>query len=208
MKLPPRGVLITLKSSTAMTQANLQQDVGDEARAGALSRLKHRTDEFEVDMVEPTREAEWGQVYSAGDSTRSFVEGLLLLLLLLLLFLVIGGLLGIVTMNWVLIGMDGLNCTRSGAAEVISAIEYDRSGDFLATGNKGGRVSIYCRHGNPTSVTKKTICIVRSTAHVTSNQVGDVEPEYVQRNDRPAISTVHGVSESQCRVRLFEKSGN
>ncbi|CAI5732800.1 unnamed protein product [Hyaloperonospora brassicae] len=36
-------------------------------------------------------------------------------------------------------------------AEVISAIEYDRSGDFLATGNKGGRVSIYCRNGNPAS---------------------------------------------------------
>lgn len=40
------------------------------------------------------------------------------------------------------------------AAEVISAIEYDRSGDFLATGNKGGRVSIYCRHGNPASVSR------------------------------------------------------
>ncbi|GLE06318.1 hypothetical protein PINS_up015565 [Pythium insidiosum] len=36
-------------------------------------------------------------------------------------------------------------------AEVISAIEYDRSGDFLATGNKGGRVTIYCRNGSHTS---------------------------------------------------------
>jgi serine/threonine-protein phosphatase 2A regulatory subunit B len=32
-------------------------------------------------------------------------------------------------------------------AEVISAIEYDRSGEFLATGNKGGRVTIYNRNG-------------------------------------------------------------
>ncbi|KUF77197.1 phosphatase PP2A regulatory subunit B protein [Phytophthora nicotianae] len=95
-----------------MTQANLQGDI-EEARVGALSRLKQSvTDGLEVDMAEPTREAdaEWGQVFSAGESTRSFVE-----------------------------------------AEVVSAIEYDRSGDFLATGNKGGRISIYCRHGNPAS---------------------------------------------------------
>ncbi|CAH0491766.1 unnamed protein product [Peronospora farinosa] len=95
-----------------MTQSTLQGDVRDDGRAGALSRLKHTNDRLKVDMVEPIREAEaeWAQVFSAGDSTRSFVE-----------------------------------------AEVISAIEYDRSGDFLATGNKGGRIAIYCRHGNPTS---------------------------------------------------------
>lgn len=29
----------------------------------------------------------------------------------------------------------------------MSAIEYDRTGDFLATGNKGGRVTIYSRNG-------------------------------------------------------------
>lgn len=37
------------------------------------------------------------------------------------------------------------------AAEVISAIEYDRSGDFLATGNKGGRLTIYSRNGSHAS---------------------------------------------------------
>ncbi|TMW57374.1 hypothetical protein Poli38472_003299 [Pythium oligandrum] len=31
-------------------------------------------------------------------------------------------------------------------AEVISAIEYDRSGEYLATGNKGGRVTIFSRN--------------------------------------------------------------
>uniref|UniRef100_A0AAV1T9M0 Serine/threonine-protein phosphatase 2A 55 kDa regulatory subunit B n=1 Tax=Peronospora matthiolae TaxID=2874970 RepID=A0AAV1T9M0_9STRA len=90
----------------------LREDIGGEARASGFSRLKHSGGGLEVTMEEPTCEddIEWGQVFSAGDSARSFVE-----------------------------------------AEVISAIEYDRSGDFLATGNKGGRVSIYCRHGNPTS---------------------------------------------------------
>jgi WD40 repeat protein len=33
-------------------------------------------------------------------------------------------------------------------AEVISAIEYDRSGELLATGNKGGRVAIFSRSGS------------------------------------------------------------
>ncbi|KAL3668268.1 hypothetical protein V7S43_006362 [Phytophthora oleae] len=97
-----------------MTQTTLQGEIGrEEARTGAMSRLKHtNAGGLEVNMAEPTNEAdaEWGQVFSAGESTRSFVE-----------------------------------------AEVISAIEYDRSGDFLATGNKGGRVSIYCRHGTPAS---------------------------------------------------------
>lgn len=37
-------------------------------------------------------------------------------------------------------------CIR--AAEVISAIEYDRTGDFLATGNKGGQITIYSRNGS------------------------------------------------------------
>lgn len=37
------------------------------------------------------------------------------------------------------------------AAEVISAIEYDRSGDFLATGNKGGRLTIYSRNDSHAS---------------------------------------------------------
>lgn len=32
-------------------------------------------------------------------------------------------------------------------AEVVSAIEYDRSGEYLATGNKGGRITIYNRSG-------------------------------------------------------------
>ncbi|CAH0476446.1 unnamed protein product [Peronospora belbahrii] len=95
-----------------MTQSNLQEEIGYETPVGALSRQKYSNDVLEVDMIEPTREAEaeWGQIFSAGDSTRSFVE-----------------------------------------AEVISAIEYDRSGDFIATGNKGGRIAIYCRHGNPVS---------------------------------------------------------
>lgn len=31
---------------------------------------------------------------------------------------------------------------------MISAIEYDRSGDFLATGNKGGQITIYSRNGS------------------------------------------------------------
>ncbi|KAE9027327.1 Protein phosphatase PP2A regulatory subunit B [Phytophthora fragariae] len=96
-----------------MTQATGVAAGGEETRVGALTRLKHSTTAgLEVNMAEPTSEAdaEWGQVFSAGESARSFVE-----------------------------------------AEVISAIEYDRSGDFLATGNKGGRVSIYCRHGNLTS---------------------------------------------------------
>ncbi|KAG6598188.1 Protein phosphatase PP2A regulatory subunit B [Phytophthora cinnamomi] len=97
-----------------MTQATDVAAAGEEARVGALSRIKHTNAAagLEVNMAEPTSEAEaeWGQVFSAGESARSFVE-----------------------------------------AEVISAIEYDRSGDFLATGNKGGRVSIYCRHGNPAS---------------------------------------------------------
>ena len=63
-----------------MTHVTLQGDVGHDVRAGALSRLKHRNDRLEVDMVnEPIRpaEVEWAQVFSAGDSTRSFVEGLL-----------------------------------------------------------------------------------------------------------------------------------
>ncbi|DBA02452.1 TPA: hypothetical protein N0F65_008666 [Lagenidium giganteum] len=41
-------------------------------------------------------------------------------------------------------------------AEVISAIEYDRSGDFLATGNKGGRVTVYSRNG-PHSATSDRV---------------------------------------------------
>uniref|UniRef100_K3X499 Serine/threonine-protein phosphatase 2A 55 kDa regulatory subunit B n=1 Tax=Globisporangium ultimum (strain ATCC 200006 / CBS 805.95 / DAOM BR144) TaxID=431595 RepID=K3X499_GLOUD len=52
---------------------------------------------------------DWRVAYTAGDRTRSLVEG---------------------------------------KSEVISAIEYDRSGDFLATGNKGGRLTIYARNGS------------------------------------------------------------
>jgi hypothetical protein len=61
-----------------MTQANLQGVIGgEEARAGALSRLKHSSGALEVNMAEPTNEAdaEWGQVFSVGESARSFVEG-------------------------------------------------------------------------------------------------------------------------------------
>ncbi|KAI9905214.1 hypothetical protein PsorP6_013736 [Peronosclerospora sorghi] len=92
-----------------MTQANMQGNIGDKA---AMFKLQPSGGEIEVDMEDPTQEAdvEWGQVFSAGESSQSLVE-----------------------------------------AEVISAIEYDRTGDFLATGNKGGRVSIYCRNGNPAS---------------------------------------------------------
>lgn len=48
------------------------------------------------------------------------------------------------------------------AAEVISAIEYDRSGDFLATGNKGGRLTIYSRNGSHASSVRVSLYI----AHV------------------------------------------
>lgn len=77
----------------------------------------------------PEKTNEWGQVYNTGDRARSQVEG----------------------------NNDHfcVKCYRKmiylficdGTAEVMSAIEYDRTGDFLATGNKGGRVTIYSRNG-------------------------------------------------------------
>ncbi|KAG7401220.1 protein phosphatase 2A regulatory subunit cdc55 [Phytophthora boehmeriae] len=96
-----------------MTQTTHRGELGaEEGHAAALSRLKQTNAGLEVSMAEPTSDpaAEWGQIFSAGESARSFVE-----------------------------------------AEVISAIEYDRTGEYLATGNKGGRVSIYSRHGSPAS---------------------------------------------------------
>ena len=58
----------------------LREDIGGDVRRDALSRLKHSGGGgLEVTMEEPTCEddVEWGQVFSTGDSARSFVEGLL-----------------------------------------------------------------------------------------------------------------------------------
>ncbi|KAF1336606.1 hypothetical protein FI667_g225, partial [Globisporangium splendens] len=63
---------------------------------------------------------DWRVAYTAGDRTRSLVEG------------------------------KRLHVIAS-TTEVISAIEYDRSGDFLATGNKSGRLTIYARNGSHSS---------------------------------------------------------
>lgn len=62
-----------------MTQAMDVAAAGEETRVGALTRLKHNTTAgLEVNMAEPSTneaDAEWGQVFSAGESARSFVEG-------------------------------------------------------------------------------------------------------------------------------------
>lgn len=41
---------------------------------------------------------------------------------------------------------------------MITAIEYNRSGEFLASGNKGGRVAIYSRRSNPLAV-RPCVCL-------------------------------------------------
>lgn len=49
--------------------------------------------------------------------------------------------------NWRLAYSAGDRTRSLVEAEVISAIEYDHSGDFLAVGNKGGKVMVYARNG-------------------------------------------------------------
>ncbi|TDH71923.1 uncharacterized protein CCR75_003435 [Bremia lactucae] len=62
-----------------MTQTNLQGDIGrEESRVVTMTRHKHsNAGGLEVEMAEPIEEVdiEWGQVFSAGESSRSFVEG-------------------------------------------------------------------------------------------------------------------------------------
>lgn len=41
--------------------------------------------------------------------------------------------------------MDGLADTHS-AADIISTVEFDHTGDYLATGDKGGRVVLFERN--------------------------------------------------------------
>ncbi|CCI45692.1 unnamed protein product [Albugo candida] len=47
--------------------------------------------------------------------------------------------------DWTIAYASGDRSSNNVEAEVISAIEYEPSGRYLATGTKGGRVSIFCR---------------------------------------------------------------
>lgn len=78
-------------------------------------------------------EHDWGVAYSVVDRTRAHVEG------------------ASSCCFSRCIDVDGLRL-RCMPAEVITAIEYSRSGELLATGNKGGRISIYSRRGSPLAV--------------------------------------------------------
>lgn len=51
--------------------------------------------------------------------------------------------------------VDDRNWTnRSLVADIISAVDFDQTGDFLATGDKGGRIVIFERNTNVSASTQ------------------------------------------------------
>jgi len=107
-------------------------------------------------------------------------------------------------------------------ADVLSAVEFDETGQFLATGDKGGRIVVFeraeskvrlrlmvFRRSSPPSPSLLCVTIFVRCNHGGSTVEWSGRPGFRQKEKHYLrVPLLHGVSVTRCRVRLPEKSGD